>query len=75
VSSSGILTEERHRPLCPPTITTMNDQSIYEYVPVQPPSQGPKTLTLKVIIEPDGTPRVEVLEASDNPYEEKGRAR
>jgi hypothetical protein len=56
-----------------PLSIPMNNQPFYEYVPVQPPRQGPKTLTLKVIIEPDGTPRVEVLEASDGALPEETR--
>ena len=53
---------------------TMNNQSPYEYVPVPPPHKGPTTLTLKVIIEADGTSRVEVLEASDAPRDEETRS-
>jgi hypothetical protein len=51
----------------------MNDQSLYEYVPVRPSLEGLKTLILRVVIGPEGTTWVEVLEPSGcPPPEERG---
>lgn len=37
------------------------DKDVIEYVPVEQPSEGPKTFTINVTIDPEGGARVEMI--------------
>lgn len=50
------------------------DEQRLEYIPIRPSREGYKTFTLRVIIGPEGTTRVEVLDPSESPSPEEVRS-